>query len=360
MTGAALAVIVPGANVTCGEQICESRSLFGYGAWGQRLDTSMPGLGPVDREAGEGEKRERAVADVAVAASEDDTSKSCHAKSRTTEMRQAECRTCQRMEASDPKVVPDIGASQTSPSNTLPAILQKPLLRPMQGLCAAVGEIPPWYRKWLKIAISSFARASERLSKLRNIRYRELAMPHRPLLPHPLSWIKPPAQSPNHTSICSPSGSQIFCQSHAHLHAGKPGKDFQARHASIKFLQARLVSLRPKGLSYRCQWSSNPPSFRSFAACCSVSACRDEGLCGLRENEFGRKRMCTSLIEIRNHSSGSNPSGRLVMRPVHSRYRKITTRASLWIPIQCQLILPSKVQQVTNNTPQVATPDNFV
>ena len=58
MTGAALVMIAPGANVTCGEQICESRSLFGYGAWGQRLDTSMPGLGPVDREAGEGEKRE--------------------------------------------------------------------------------------------------------------------------------------------------------------------------------------------------------------------------------------------------------------------------------------------------------------
>ena len=47
----------------------------------------MPGLGPVDREAGESEKRE-AVADVAVAASEDDASKSCHAKSGTAGMRQ--------------------------------------------------------------------------------------------------------------------------------------------------------------------------------------------------------------------------------------------------------------------------------
>lgn len=197
-------------------------------------------------------RSERAVADVAVAAFEDDASKSCHAKSRTTGMRQAECRTCQRMEASDPEVVPDIGASQTNWSNTLSAIPQEPPLRPMQGLCAAVGEIPPSYRKWLKIAISSFARTSERLSKLRNIRYRELAMPHRPLLPHPPSWIKLPAQSPNPALIFGPPRFQIFCQSHAHLHAGKTGKDFQARHPSIKFLQARLVNLRPKALSYRC------------------------------------------------------------------------------------------------------------
>ncbi|OCK89255.1 uncharacterized protein K441DRAFT_681242 [Cenococcum geophilum 1.58] len=228
MTSAALVVMAPGANVTCGEQICESRSLFGYEAWGQRLDTSMPGLGPVDREAGEGE---RAVADVAVAASEDDASKSCHAKSRTTGMRQAD-RTCQRMEASDPEVVPDIGASQTNRSNTLSAIPQKPPLRPMQGLCAAVGEIPPSYRKWLKIAISSFARASKHLSKLRNIRYRELAMPHRPLLPHPPSWIKPPAQSPNPTSIFGPPDPRYFVNLTRIYTLGKPARTF--KHAILR------------------------------------------------------------------------------------------------------------------------------
>ena len=160
-----------------------------------------------------------------------------------------ECRTCQRMEASDPEVVPDIGASQTGRSNTLSAIPQKLTLRPIQGLCAAVGEIPPSYRKWLKIAISSSARASERLSKLRNIRYRELAIARFFHIAHFGSNHRLSHGIPPRSSV--PLNPKYFCQSRAHLHSGKIGKDFQARHPSIK-LQARSVNFRARALSCRC------------------------------------------------------------------------------------------------------------
>jgi hypothetical protein len=124
-------------------------------------------------------RSERAVADVAVAASEDDASKAV-----TPNLGQLEC--AKRNVESVRGWKRAILKSFLALALPKPARLTRfqPLLRPMQGLCAAVGEIPS-FRKWLKIAISSFARASERLSKLRNIRYRELAMPHHPLLPHP-------------------------------------------------------------------------------------------------------------------------------------------------------------------------------
>ena len=192
-------------------------------------------------------------------------------------MRQAECRTCQRMEASDPKVVPDIGTSQTSPSNTLPAILQKPLLRPMQGLCAAVGEIPPWYRKWLKIAISSFARASERLSKLRNIRYRELAMPHRPLLPHPPSWIKPPAQSPNHTSIFGPPRSpwipDILSISRAFTH-WETRQGLSSTPCFYKVLTSKISQSSSKRLILSLLMVEQSAKFQIFGGVCRLLQCQ--------------------------------------------------------------------------------------
>ena len=80
----------------------------------------------------------------------------------------------------------------------------------------------------------------------RNFEIFDIVNSHRPLLPHPPSWIKSPAQPLNPTSIFGPPKSHIVLSiSHAFTRWGSR-QGFQARHPSIKFLQARLVNFRPE------------------------------------------------------------------------------------------------------------------